>query len=48
MEDLKDFMIDSAGIMTFIHYSLKIVKWFWKWIQPEIKKSSKKKPKRKR
>lgn len=47
MEDLKNFIVDAAGILTFIHYALNFAKWFWSWIQPEMKKSSKKKRRKK-
>ena len=48
MDDFKNFIIDSASILTFIHYAVSFVKWFLKWIQPKMKKSSKKKRKRRK
>ena len=43
MEDLIDAIIKFAGCCAGVEYAWKILKRFWKWLQPENKESSEKK-----
>ena len=47
MDELTNFIIQAASIFAFVDYTCRFIKWFLQWLQPEQKKSSKKRKRRK-